>query len=116
MDGPLRGAAPGTGGEEVVWRESAKSPLQNGKNAGAFLDELELVCADAHEAEDLTQSVFLEIYRRAGQFDARRGTLKVWLLQYAYSRSINRRNYLLVRHFYSRLEDDAYPNASQALC
>src|SRR6266404_6551478 len=74
------------------------------------------ILRDAHEAEDLTQSVFLEIYRRAGQFDARRGTLKVWLLQYAYSRSINRRNYLLVRHFYSRLEDDAYPNASQALC
>ena len=65
------------------------------------------ILRDAHEAEDLTQSVFLEIYRRAGQFDARRGTLKVWLLQYAYSRSINRRNYLLVRHFYNQTEVDA---------
>ena len=65
------------------------------------------ILRDAHEAEDLTQSVFLETYRRAGQFDARRGTLKVWLLQYAYSRSINRRNYLLVRHFYSQTEVNA---------
>jgi RNA polymerase sigma-70 factor, ECF subfamily len=65
------------------------------------------ILRDAHEAEDLTQSVFLETYRRAAQFDARRGTLKVWLLQYAYSRSINRRNYLLVRHFYNQTEVDA---------
>ena len=65
------------------------------------------ILRDAHEAEDLTQSVFLETYRRAAQFDARRGTLKVWLLQYAYSRSINRRNYLLVRHFYNQTDVDA---------
>jgi RNA polymerase sigma-70 factor, ECF subfamily len=65
------------------------------------------ILRDAHEAEDLTQSVFLETYRRAVQFDARRGTLKVWLLQYAYTRSINRRNYLLVRHFYNQTEVDA---------
>jgi len=55
------------------------------------------ILRDAAEAEDLTQSVFLEIYRKAGQFDPARGTLKVWLLQYAYSRSISRRNYLQAR-------------------
>src|SRR4029077_5381664 len=65
------------------------------------------ILRDASEAEDLTQSVFLEIYRKAGQFDSRRGTLKVWLLQYAYSRSINRRNYLMVRHAYNEMEVDA---------
>jgi RNA polymerase sigma-70 factor, ECF subfamily len=55
------------------------------------------ILRDAGEAEDLTQSVFLEIYRKVGQFDPARGTLKVWLLQYAYSRSMNRRNYLQAR-------------------
>ncbi len=55
------------------------------------------ILRDAAEAEDLTQSVFLEIYRKAGQFDPARGTLKVWLLQYAYSRSLSRRNYLQAR-------------------
>ncbi len=56
---------------------------------------------DAGEAEDLTQSVFLEAYQKMGQFDAARGTLKVWLLQFAYSRSINRRNYLMVRRLHA---------------
>ncbi len=59
---------------------------------------------DAGEAEDVTQAVFLEVYRKAGQFDSARGTLKVWLLQYAYSRSMNRRNYLLVRQFHNQRE------------
>lgn len=59
---------------------------------------------DAAEAEDLTQSIFLEFYRNAGQFDAARGTLKVWLLQYAYSRGTNRRNYLLVRRLYNKAD------------
>ena len=57
------------------------------------------ILRDAGEAEDLTQAVFLEIYRKAGQFDPARGILKVWLLQYAYSRSMNRQNYLMVRQF-----------------
>jgi RNA polymerase sigma-70 factor (ECF subfamily) len=69
------------------------------------------ILRDAAEAEDLTQSVFLEIYKRMGQFDSARGTLKVWLLQYAYSRSINRRNYLLVRHTYNRAGVDAIDEA-----
>ncbi len=56
---------------------------------------------DAGEAEDLTQSVFLEVFQKLAQFDPVRGTLKVWLLQFAYSRSINRRNYLMVRRLHS---------------
>jgi RNA polymerase sigma-70 factor (ECF subfamily) len=55
------------------------------------------ILKDATEAEDITQAVFFEIYRKAGQFDPARGTLKMWLLQYAYSRSISRRSYLQVR-------------------
>jgi RNA polymerase sigma-70 factor, ECF subfamily len=54
------------------------------------------------EAEDVMQSVFLEVYRVAGQFDAVRGSAKVWLLQYAYHRSMNRREYLKLRGFYTR--------------
>jgi RNA polymerase sigma-70 factor (ECF subfamily) len=69
------------------------------------------ILRDAGEAEDLTQTVFLEIYRKAGQFNSSRGTLKVWLLQYAYSRSTNRRNYLLVRHIYKQTEVSAIDEA-----
>ena len=62
------------------------------------------ILRDAGEAEDLTQTVFLEIYKRVGQFDPARGKLKVWLLQFAYSRSMHRRNYLLVRQFHNHTE------------
>src|SRR6266478_5191385 len=62
---------------------------------------------DAGEAQEVTQNVFFEFYRAARRFDPARGTLKVWLLQFAYHRSINRRNYLLLRQFYNQpdLED-----------
>lgn len=60
------------------------------------------ILRDPAEAEDVMQSVFLEIYKAAGQFDPSRGTVKVWLLQYAYHRSLSRREYLRVRGFYER--------------
>jgi len=61
---------------------------------------------DASEAQEVTQNVFFEFYRAARRFDPARGTLKVWLLQFAYHRSINRRNYLLLRQFYNRPDLD----------
>jgi RNA polymerase sigma-70 factor, ECF subfamily len=45
-------------------------------------------------------SFFLEIFQAAAQFDPARGNLKGWLLQYAYHRSMNRRDYLAKRKFY----------------
>jgi RNA polymerase sigma-70 factor, ECF subfamily len=65
------------------------------------------IVRDPGEAEDVMQNVFLEIFRSAAQFDPARGTTKTWLLQYAYHRSINRRQQLTVRHFYkqSSIED-----------
>ncbi len=58
---------------------------------------------DAGEAEDVVQIVFLDVFRKKGLFDPSKGTLKMWLLQYAYTRSINRHYHLQHRHFYSRL-------------
>ncbi|HXW17570.1 MAG TPA: sigma-70 family RNA polymerase sigma factor [Candidatus Acidoferrales bacterium] len=70
---------------------------------------------DAAEAQEVTQIIFFEFYRSARRFDPARGTLKVWLLQFAYHRSINRRNYLLLRQFYNRpdLEEATLWEASQ---
>ena len=62
------------------------------------------ILRDAGEAEDLMQSVFLEIFRSAAQFDPAKGTTKVWLLQYAYHRSFNRRHYLTLRGLYEGAE------------
>jgi len=70
------------------------------------------ILRDPAEAEDVMQSVFLEIYRVAGQFEASRGSAKVWLLQYAYHRSMNRREYLKVRGFYARHQQERRPSNS----
>jgi RNA polymerase sigma-70 factor, ECF subfamily len=56
---------------------------------------------DIGEAEDLMQSVFFEIFQKSAQFDPAKGTLSKWILQYAYHRSINRKNYLTMRQFYN---------------
>jgi RNA polymerase sigma-70 factor (ECF subfamily) len=36
------------------------------------------------------------------QFDPEKGTLKVWLLQFAYHRAFNRKQYLNTRNFYNQ--------------
>jgi RNA polymerase sigma-70 factor, ECF subfamily len=60
------------------------------------------IVRDRGEAEDVTQSVFLEIYRSVAQFDPAKGTLKVWLLQFAYHRAFNRKQHLNIRNFYNQ--------------
>ncbi|MEZ4266480.1 MAG: sigma-70 family RNA polymerase sigma factor [Myxococcota bacterium] len=42
------------------------------------------------EAEDLVHDVFLEVWQRAGDFDPRRGSVKVWLLVRMRSRCLDR--------------------------
>lgn len=58
------------------------------------------ILRDAAEAEDVTQEVFLEIYRKAYLFDPSRGSVRMWLLQYAYHRSLRRKAYLRLRAAY----------------
>jgi RNA polymerase sigma-70 factor, ECF subfamily len=70
------------------------------------------ILQDSSEAQEVSQNVFLEIYRSARRFDPAKGTLKVWLLQFAYHRSISRRNYLLLRQFYNRPDLDEAAEAS----
>ena len=60
------------------------------------------VLRDVGEAEDLTQSVFFEIFRKASHFDPAKGPLNKWILTLAYHRSLNRKSYLMTRQFYKR--------------
>jgi len=55
---------------------------------------------DPGEAEEVVQVVFLEIFRALANFDPRKGTLKVWLMQFAYGRAMNRRRHLIANRFY----------------
>ena len=60
------------------------------------------ILRDPGEAEDLMQEVFFEIFNKAAQFDPAKGSTKTWILQYAYHRSLSRRQYLALRNFYDR--------------
>jgi len=62
------------------------------------------IVRDPGEAEDVTQTVFLDFYRAVAQFDPRKGNTKVWLMQFAYHRAINRRQHLQGREFYKNTE------------
>jgi RNA polymerase sigma-70 factor, ECF subfamily len=62
------------------------------------------IVRDPGEAEDVTQTVFLDIYRAVAQFDPSKGNTKVWLMQYAYHRAINRRQHLQGLEFYKKNE------------
>lgn len=53
------------------------------------------------EAEEAVQQVFLDAYRAIANFDPQKGSFKVWLLQYAYTRTINRRTHLKSQRFYN---------------
>jgi RNA polymerase sigma-70 factor (ECF subfamily) len=59
------------------------------------------VLRDVGEAEDMTQIVFLEVYRAAPRYDAQRSSARAWIARYANHLSLNRRRYLVHRSFYS---------------
>jgi RNA polymerase sigma-70 factor, ECF subfamily len=58
------------------------------------------IVRDPGEAEDVVQTVFLDVFRAMANFDSRKGILKVWLLQYAYHRALHRKRHLVSNHFY----------------
>jgi RNA polymerase sigma-70 factor, ECF subfamily len=74
------------------------------------------IVRDPGEAEDVTQTVFLDIYRAVAQFDPRKGNTKVWLMQYAYHRAMNRRQHLQGREFYNHreLEEEAKTRSAES--
>ena len=44
---------------------------------------------DRHLAEDVTQTVFVELWSRPERFDGARGSLKSWLLTQAHARAVD---------------------------
>jgi RNA polymerase sigma-70 factor (ECF subfamily) len=48
------------------------------------------VLRDEHHAEEVTQEVFLHVWRSAGQFDPARGSAQAWLMMLAHRRAGDR--------------------------
>ena len=59
---------------------------------------------DEGEAEEVLQQVFFDIYKAAKLFDREKGSFKIWLLQYAYHRTMNRKKHLAAKGFYTTEE------------
>ena len=59
---------------------------------------------DRSEAEDVLQEVFLCIFLQQERFDRTRGTVRTWILQFAYFKALLRRRYLRIRNFYKQEE------------
>jgi RNA polymerase sigma-70 factor, ECF subfamily len=53
------------------------------------------------EAEDVVQEVFVELFRAVGKYDPGKSTLKVWLLMYAYHRTIDKKRNLEAKRYYN---------------
>lgn len=66
------------------------------------------VVADTYAAEDVTQDVFLRLWRKPEQFDVARGKLVTWLLSIARNRSIDER-----RSHSRRLRHEALPPTTE---
>lgn len=62
------------------------------------------ILRDKTEAEDVLQEVFLSIYLQQERFDSNRGSVRNWVLQFAYFKSLLRRRYLRIRNFYTQEE------------
>ena len=69
---------------------------------------------DRAEAEDVTQEVFLEIYRKAHLYAPARGSFRVWLLQYVYHRTLRRKAILRRRAAYCGEPIDAIDEPAAA--
>ncbi len=64
------------------------------------------VVGDTYVAEDVTQDVFVRVWRRPEQFDVQRGKFVTWLLSVARNRSIDHR-----RSQARRMRHEALPSA-----
>jgi RNA polymerase sigma-70 factor (ECF subfamily) len=66
------------------------------------------ILKNREEAEEVMQQVFLEVWRVGAKFDPAKGKFYTWLMQYAYHRSLNRRQSLISRRFWSHCGFDIF--------
>ncbi|MGH9644098.1 MAG: RNA polymerase sigma factor [Terriglobales bacterium] len=81
----------------MVMRRHARAVLAVGRR----------VLHDQGIAEELVQDVFLLVYKRRELFDAKRGSLRGWLIQIAYHEAYRTRQRASLRHIY---EDEVLDN------
>lgn len=61
---------------------------------------------DYGEAEEVVQEAFFHVFRKARLFDSSKGTVKGWIAQIAYHRTLDQKSYLVRREFYRGTDID----------
>lgn len=90
-----------------VGRESKEAlALLFGRYRAAVINIARRILRDTSEAEDLCQEVFVYLFQKAKLFDPSKGSASSWIIQIAYHRAMNRRQYLTHRQHYNTLELD----------
>ncbi|MDN5745692.1 MAG: ECF RNA polymerase sigma factor SigK [Nocardioidaceae bacterium] len=114
---PHQGAPVGAGSPDLagLLKQAARG------DQGAFAEVYDATAARVHglvvrvvrdqaQAEEVTQEVFLEVWRHCGRFDAHRGSALAWLMTIAHRKSVDR-----VRSADSSTRrDQTYHDANQA--
>src|ERR1700712_1013052 len=72
------------------------------EHAGRVLALALRIVRSKEEAEDVVQDTFVEVWRRAGDYDASRGELSSWIMAMARSRCLDRVRRLRVRSRYAQ--------------
>jgi RNA polymerase sigma-70 factor (ECF subfamily) len=83
------------------------------KHRRPVLNIAKRILRDPSEAEDLCQEVFLLLFEKAKLFDPSKGSASSWIIQIAYHRAMNRRQYLAFRQHYQAHELNEEQVASQ---
>jgi RNA polymerase sigma-70 factor, ECF subfamily len=77
------------------------------------------ILRDQGEAEDVVQNVFVDLYKTNLRYDPARGTVKIWILQFAYHRSFRQKRRLKASQFYKTVDlseiQDSIPIESPAV-
>jgi len=94
------------GDEELLARVQKKDYDAVGvlfdRYARLFLGVSYRILANRVEAEDMVQKVFLRLCQKSNTFDPAEGSVRTWMVQFAYRRSFDRRSYLRRRFFTAR--------------
>jgi RNA polymerase sigma-70 factor, ECF subfamily len=110
LDEPAADRLSGISNEQLMEqiRNGAKEALGAlfRRHARAVCNVAYRILRDGAEAEDLCQEVFLSLFQKAKFFDASKGSASTWIVQIAYRRAMNRRQYLARRQHYNTQELD----------
>jgi RNA polymerase sigma-70 factor (ECF subfamily) len=94
--------------ESLIWKAANGSKealaMLFRRHRRTVLNVANRILRDTFEAEDLCQDVFLFVFQKASLFDPGKGTASSWIVQIAYSRALNRRQYLTSRQHYNSQE------------